>query len=72
MGIVVDKKYGGSEADSLALSVAVEEISRYLLLKDVHYSVAAILKIIVGAYLRMMPFTLILVLLYHLSIIYSI
>lgn len=29
MGIVVDKKYGGSEADSLALSVAVEEISRY-------------------------------------------
>jgi len=29
MGVLVDKKYGGSEADSLALSVAVEEISRY-------------------------------------------
>lgn len=28
LGVVVDKKYGGSEADSLALSVAVEEISR--------------------------------------------
>lgn len=28
MGIVVDKNYGGSGADSLALSVAVEEISR--------------------------------------------
>lgn len=28
LGVVVDKKYGGSGADSLALSVAVEEISR--------------------------------------------
>jgi len=28
MGILVDKKYGGSEVDSLALAVAVEEISR--------------------------------------------
>lgn len=28
MGIMVDKKYGGSGVDSLALSVAVEEISR--------------------------------------------
>lgn len=28
MGIMVDKKYGGSGLDSLALSVAVEEISR--------------------------------------------
>lgn len=27
-GMLVDKKYGGSGADSLALSVAVEEISR--------------------------------------------
>lgn len=29
MGIMVDKKYGGSGSDSLALSVAVEEIARY-------------------------------------------
>lgn len=29
MGIVVDQKYGGSGADSLSLSVAVEEISRW-------------------------------------------
>lgn len=28
LGVVVDKKYGGSGADSLALSIAVEEISR--------------------------------------------
>lgn len=28
MGLVVDKKYGGSGVDSLALSVAIEEISR--------------------------------------------
>lgn len=27
-GMLVDKKYGGSGADSLSLSVAVEEISR--------------------------------------------
>lgn len=30
LGVVVDKKYGGSESDSLALSIAVEEISRYI------------------------------------------
>jgi alkylation response protein AidB-like acyl-CoA dehydrogenase len=30
MGLVVDKKYGGFGADSLAMSVAVEEISRLI------------------------------------------